>query len=549
KSEVFGIASSFPDFVLEPPPPEGVTRVCAGAACRQARRRAGTPADSGAPRAAVGQADCLFICGVAPALEVDGRLVGRDGLRSPLVDVSAATLVQDGSCSRAVADTLSRTGGTHVGCAGNCWQAPAVSNDGGATWTSPDGATWQRPRGARLLADVGRLDPLAPRAYAALERALSLGSANVWNLVQQSGLRGRGGAYFPVATKWETARNTTALRKFLIINAEEGEPGIYKDRHLLEGDPHRVIEGFLIAALAIGATDVVVFVNGEARLSQQRLSAALAQARAQDVVHVPVEIRLGAGGYVLGEETALINAIHGLRAEPLARPPFPAVSGLLASPTVINNVETLANLPDIVLHGGEWLRAVGSAANPGTKLVSLAGAVRQPGLYEVPLGTSLGAILDDYGAGATGPLSALLVGGPSGSILPTSALDTPFDVQPLQAIGGVLGAGGIVALRSDECPVHAVRELIAYNARESCGKCTPCREGTVRMRDLFEHLGPDSLPVIDELNDVLAFGSLCGLGQMAPNPVRALLRHFPADIEEHQHGRCAAGVCTSNGAA
>ena len=266
-------------------------------------------------------------------------------------------------------------------------------------------------------------------------------------------------------------------------------------------------------------------------------------------------MRLGAGGYVLGEETALINAIHGQRAEPLARPPFPAVSGLQSSPTVINNVESLTNLPDIVLNGPEWFRSVGTSSTPGTKLVSLAGAVRQPGLYEVALGTSLRHIIDSCGGGTAGDVIALLVGGHSGSILPVSLLDTPYDVQPLQALGGILGAGGIVPLTDQECVVAAVRETVAYNSRESCGKCTPCREGTVRMLGLFDDLRvgaapPEALETIDELNDVLAFGSLCGLGQMAPNPVRALLRHFPDAVREHQAGHCAAGVCTpTNGVA
>jgi NADH-quinone oxidoreductase subunit F len=435
-----------------------------------------------------------------------------------------------------------------VGCAGNCWQAPAVSADGD-TWQDAAGSTWTRPESARLTRDLGRVDPLGASSYTALERALELGSTAVWQVVKDSGLRGRGGAYFPVGMKWETARNTPAERKFLLVNAEEGEPGVYKDRHLLEGDPHRVLEGILIAALGIGATDVFIFVNGEARLSQQRLQVALEQARQLGVLHVPVELRLGGGGYVLGEETALINAIHGIRAEPLARPPFPAVAGILASPTVINNVESLTNLPDIVRHGVDWFRAVGTESNPGTKLVNLAGAVHQPGLHEVPLGTPLGEIIERFGGGTTGEIRALLVGGPSGSILPPSLLDTPFDVATLQAVGGVLGAGGIVPLTTDQCVVRAVRETVAYNARESCGKCTPCREGTGRMRDLFDHLNPDSLPLIDELSDILSFASLCGLGQMAPNPVRALLKHFPEDVRAHQAGGCAAGVCTSNGVA
>jgi NADH:ubiquinone oxidoreductase subunit F (NADH-binding) len=445
--------------------------------------------------------------------------------------------------------------GRRVGCAGNCWQAPAISADGGTTWTSAAGGeTWTRPGEPRLLRDVGRVDPVAVPGYDALREALSLGSDQVWEMVKTAGLRGRGGAYFPVGAKWETARTTPSDRKFLLVNAEEGEPGIYKDRHLLEGDPHRVVEGTLIAALGIGATDVVIFVNGEARLAQERLLVALDQARGLGAVQVAVEVRLGAGGYVLGEETALINAIHGQRAEPLARPPFPAVAGLQSRPTVINNVESLANLPDIVLNGPEWFRSVGTAATPGTKLVSLAGAVRRPGLYEVPFGVPLRDIVDDCGGGASAELAALLVGGPSGSILPLSLLDTPYDLQPLQAVGGVLGAGGIVPLRTDQCVVAAVRETVAYNSRESCGKCTPCREGTVRMLGLVDDLrvgaaAPDVLHTIDELNDVLAFGSLCGLGQMAPNPVRALLRHFPDAVREHQAGHCAAGVCIANGVA
>jgi NADH:ubiquinone oxidoreductase subunit F (NADH-binding)/NADH:ubiquinone oxidoreductase subunit E len=533
KSEVYGIASSFPDLLIAEPA-EHVVRTCTGASCRLA---GGSLADGDR------SADCLFICGVGPALEVDGRLVGRGGAPPQRMAVDGDVMVQDGSCSRAVADTA-RAGGRAVGCAGNCWQAPAISRDGGRTWEGQD-STWARPGEPRLLRDVGQVDPLAVPGYGAFREALSVGSDRVWEIVRDSGLRGRGGAYFPVGAKWETARNTSATSKFLLVNAEEGEPGVYKDRHLLEGDPHRVLEGVLIAALGIGATDVVIFINGEARLAQERLLAAVDQARRIGAVQVRLDVRLGAGGYVLGEETALINAIHGQRAEPLARPPFPAVSGLQASPTVINNVESLANLPDIVLNGPEWFRSVGTASTPGTKLVSMAGAVHQPGLYEVPLGASLEMIVGEYGGGASGELAALLVGGPSGSILPPTLLGTPFDVQPLQAVGGVLGAGGIVALRTNECPVHAVRELVAYNSRESCGKCTPCREGTVRLLDVFDHLGADSMPLIDDLNNVLAYASLCGLGQMAPNPVRALLRHFPTLVQEHLEGRCRVGVCTS----
>jgi NADH:ubiquinone oxidoreductase subunit F (NADH-binding)/NADH:ubiquinone oxidoreductase subunit E len=529
KSEAYGIASSFPDLRLSEPPLE-VTRVCRGASCRQ---RGALP---------VGEAeaaDCLFVCGIGPVTEFQGEL--RAQRRAELPPPLSNALVQDGTCSRAVAGAAS--GATRVGCAGNCWQAPAWSTDGGATWQSADGQTWHAPGELRLLRQVGRMDPLDTGAYEALAKAQAMGSDAVWRLVNDSGLRGRGGAYFPVGTKWQTARNTEAGRKVLLVNAEEGEPGIYKDRHLLEGDPHRVIEGIQIAALGMGATDIVIFLNGEAHLARERLLAALERSRGMGAERVPVEVRLGSGGYVLGEETALINVIHGQRSEPLSRPPFPAVSGLYASPTVINNVETLTNLPDIVLHGADWFRSVGTSQNPGTKLVSLGGAVRQPGLYEVPLGTPLHSIIDECGGGATGELGSLLVGGPSGSILPPGLLDTAFDVQPLQAVAGVLGAGGIVPLTADQCPVQAVRELTAYNSRESCGKCTPCREGTVRLLHMFDDLPHADLETLSELNDVLAFGSLCGLGQMAPNPIRALLRHFGELMAEHMHGDCRFGAC------
>ncbi len=530
KSEVYGIASSFPEMRLAEPPAE-VVRVCRGASCRQ----------RGAPPGNEDVADCLFVCGVGPVVEVDGVLRGPPAQALPALPTGA--LLQDGACTRAVYDTAQQRSAVRVGCRGNCWQAPAWSDDGGITWQSADGQRRRAPGEPRLLSNVGRIDPLVAGVYDGLDKALDMGSDAVWQLVKDSGLRGRGGAYFPVGAKWETARNTSSERKYLLVNAEEGEPGIYKDRHLLEGDPHRVLEGILIAALGIGATHVIVFINGEAHLGHERLLAAVEQARQVGILNVPLEVRQGGGGYVLGEETALINVIHGLRSEPLARPPFPAVSGLHASPTVINNVESLTNLADIVRNGAEWFRSVGSDGNPGTKLVSLAGAVQRPGLYEVPLGTPLRAIVDECGGGATGSIGSILVGGPSGSILPPSLLDTPLDVQPLQEVGGVLGAGGVVPLTEDHCPVGAVRELAAYNARESCGKCTPCREGTPRLVSMLRDLRGTSLDTLNDLNDVLAFGSLCGLGQMAPNPVRALLRHFAEVVKEHQRGGCRYGVC------
>ena len=379
--------------------------------------------------------------------------------------------------------------GRDVGCAGNCWQAPAISADGGLDL---DRHGWRHMAAARRAPPAARRRPRRSArrrpVRAPSNSARAWAATRVWELVKESGLRGRGGAYFPVGAKWETARNTPSDRKFLLVNAEEGEPGIYKDRHLLEGDPHRVLEGVLIAALGMGATDVVIFVNGEAKLGQERLLAALDTApAASGVAHVPVEVRLGAGGYVLGEETALINAIHGQRAEPLARPPFPAVSGLQASPTVINNVESLANLPDIVLNGAEWFRSVGTAATPGTKLVSLAGAVRRPGLYEVPSARP-SAIIDECGGGAERRAGAPCwwAGRRARSCRCRCSIRrlTSSRCRPWAACSA----------RAASCryqpTVRGARRAraVAYNSRESCGKCTPCREGTVRLLDVFDHL-------------------------------------------------------------
>ncbi len=451
-------------------------------------------------------------------------------------------LLQDGTCSRS---TL-RDGATglRVGCAGNCWQAPATSADGGLTWTD-GGETWRAPVEPRLMARAGRIDPIAVPSdgYAGRETARSLGPDGTWQLVKDSGLRGRGGAYFPVGVKWETARNLPADRKFLLVNAEEGEPGVYSNRHLMEGDPHQLLEGVQIAALAVGASQAFVFINGEAKLSQERVLAALERARAANLAPIPVEVRFGGGGYVLGEESALINAIHGWRNEPLPRPPLPVESGLHARPTVINNAESIANLPSIVRNGVEWFRSVGNTDSPGTKLMSLAGDVRRPGMYEVPLGTPIADIFERWGGGVVGSLGAVLVGGPSGSIIPAALASTALDVRPLQDAGAVLGAGGIMALNDTRCPVAVIRGHVAYNARESCGKCTPCREGTPRLLQLYDAIldgsaTPADMELVDELGDVLALGSLCGLGQMAPNPVRALTRHFPDHVRAHLERRC-----------
>ena len=399
----------------------------------------------------------------------------------------------------------------------------------------------------RVSRNCGVINPedldqaLAAGAYRGLEQALAGPSEQVIALVREAGLRGRGGAYFPVHIKWSSARANPGPR-YLVVNAEEGEPGVFKDRHLMEGDPHSLVEGVLIAAYAIGAARAIIYINGQAERSAHLVERAIAEAGSLGLTGVDIlgsgwscdiEVYRGAGGYVCGEESVMLNSIEGERAVPRYRPPLPTDAGLFGQPTVINNVETICNLPQLLTEGVDWFRAVGTADFPGTKLMSLSGALRRPGLYEVPLGASLRRILDELGGG---PLDGrqftfAVVGGPSGGLLPAAMLDVPILGGMLHPTGAVLGAGGVIVL-DERTPLHFVlRELTAYNKAESCGKCTPCREGSARILSLLDAAGDKPLSESDralvlELCDVLQTASLCGLGQMAPGPVRSALTLF-----------------------
>jgi NADH:ubiquinone oxidoreductase subunit F (NADH-binding) len=400
------------------------------------------------------------------------------------------------------------------------------------------------PQTRRLLARAGHIDPdsfdeaRAAGAYVGLKTALSLSPSQVVDIVEASGLRGRGGAYFPVHLKWRSAidaapRNGTPL---LVVNAEEGEPGVFKDRGLMEADPHRLIEGVCIAAYAVGADLTFIYINGQAHLSAERIENALGQAEASGIVGdaagLQVEIRRGAGGYVCGEETVILESIEGFRAVPRLRPPFPTESGLWGRPTVINNVETLCTLPDIFRFGVDWFREVGTSDAPGTKLISLSGALQRPGLVELPMGATVADILRV--GGLPDPVSALVgvvAGGPSGGLLPPSRFDVPIGPGLIDEAGAVLGSGGFVAFDSSVPVAEIVRIEAEYNARESCGKCTPCREGGERLADALRRLRNDGEQSsarndIDELIPLLRDGSLCGLGQMAVAPVTSALAHF-----------------------
>ena len=393
----------------------------------------------------------------------------------------------------------------------------------------------------RLLARCGEIDPAslnearAAGAYAGWERAQALAPAEVVGTVERSGLLGRGGAYFPVHLKWRGAIEAAPRngRPLLVVNAEEGEPGVFKDRALMEADPHRLIEGILICCRAIGAEKTYLYINGSADLSAERLSVAIAAADAAGIAGAPaaceIEIRRGAGGYVCGEETVLLESIEGFRAVPRLRPPFPTERGLWGRPTVINNVETLCNLPDIFREGGDWFRDVGPADAPGTKLISVSGAVQRPGLIEAPMGASVAEILEIAGAaGATG----VVAGGPSGGLLPPSKFDLPI-AKSMDPAGAVLGAGGMVVFDDGFPAADVVRVQAEYNAHESCGKCTPCREGSGRLVEALVRLRNGdgaqkaaALRDIDELVTVMRAASLCGLGQMAVSPATSALQDF-----------------------
>ena len=378
--------------------------------------------------------------------------------------------------------------------------------------------------------------------YAGLARALTMGPEDVIEEVKTSGLRGRGGAYFPAGLKWEGARIVDREPRYLVVNAEEGEPGIFKDRHLIEGVPYRVLEGAIVAAYAADIHQGYIYVNAEANLSADRMQRAVAQAYENGLLgknildsgfEFDVEILRGAGGYVCGEETTLLNTMEGYRREPRIRPPFPTESGLWAQPTVINNVETLASVPFIMSAGAAEFAAIGVEGASGTKIISLSGSVRRPGIVEVPFGTTLDEVIGGLGGGPEDghTLTAVAVGGPSSGVLPTSMFDTPIMPGQLHESGVILGAGGVIPLDERVGVVEVVRRLAAYNANESCGKCTPCREGTPKMVEAFDRLmsGKGSTDDLDELRylaEVVGLASLCGLGQAAGGPVNSALHFF-----------------------
>ncbi len=427
-----------------------------------------------------------------------------------------------------------------------------------------------------VLASSGIIDPgnineyIARGGYSAAARVLRTQTPDqVCDLVERSGLRGRGGGGFPTGRKWKFARAASADQKYLICNADEGDPGAFMDRAVCESDPHRLLEGMLIAAYAIGASKAYVYIRAEYPLAVRRLTEAIAQARAagllgQDILNsgVDLEIRLkmGAGAFVCGEETALIHSIEGKRGMPRPRPPFPAVQGLFGKPTVINNVETLANLPLILDHGAEWYAAMGTQGSKGTKVFALSGMVRRTGLVEIPMGTTLREIVFDIAGGIPNNkrCKAVQIGGPSGGCVPEAQLDIPTDYEALKKFGTIMGSGGLVVVDESTCMVDFAKFFMEFIQSESCGKCIPCREGTRRMLEILEavtrprHREDDldalfriqGIMHLQKLGETIKATSLCGLGQTAANPVLSTLRWFRDEYEAHVfERRCPSGSC------
>lgn len=417
-----------------------------------------------------------------------------------------------------------------------------------------------------VLENSGYIDPenideyIARDGYEALRIALKHKPEEIIEIVEKSGLRGRGGAGFPTGLKWKFTREAPGDKKYVVCNADEGDPGAFMDRNVLEGDPHRVIEGMTIGAYAIGASEGYIYVRAEYPLAIKRLKIALAQARergflGQNILgsnfSFDIKIKEGAGAFVCGEETALIGSIEGKRGMPRPRPPFPAQKGLFGKPTNINNVETWANVPWIIRHGWEAFASIGTEKSKGTKVFALAGKIARGGNVEVPMGLPLRDILIKVGGGTkTGkPIKAVQLGGPSGGCIPEEMLDIPVDYESISKTGAIMGSGGMVVMDSDTCMVDVAKFFLDFTVKESCGKCTFCRLGTKRMWEILDRISKGK-GTLDEIEDLekLAYevkaGSLCGLGQTAPNPVLTTLKYFKQEYIEHVvDKKCRAKVC------
>jgi len=484
-----------------------------------------------------------------------------------------------------------------VGCMGLCAEGPLISTSSGVMYKHvaagdagrvldslegqpidsllcPTDVPFFQRQKKIVLENSGVIDPerieeyIAAVGYQALMQVLTVMTrAQVIDQVTKSGLRGRGGAGYPTGLKWSTVAKAVGTQKYVICNADEGDPGAFMDRSVLESDPHRVLEGMLIAAYAVGASEGFIYVRAEYPLAIKRLRTAIRQGERVGLLgtsicgtrfNFRIDLRLGAGAFVCGEETALISSIEGKRGAPRSRPPYPAMEGLLGQPTLINNVETYANVPPIIRNGGDWYARIGTEKSKGTKVFALAGRVQNTGLVEVPMGITLREMVFEIGGGVPEgrTFKAVQTGGPSGGCLPSEYLDMPVDYESLARAGSIMGSGGMIVMDESSCMVDVAKYFMDFCMTESCGKCIPCRVGTYQMHRILSAItsmtaSEQDLAMLEELCDLLKHTSLCGLGQSAPNPVVSTLKSFADEYRAHiADHKCPAGVCgKANGGA
>ena len=501
---------------------------------------------------AVVETGCLGLCHSEPSVELVEHATGKRLIYGGVTGKQAARIVAAGMAGAEGVVEIDRS-----------WHAPEDEEHQPA---------FSQTR--IVLRNSGRINPgkiedyLVNSGYQALARALTaMTPGEVIDVVEASGLRGRGGGGFPTGKKWRFAAQRKSAEKYIICNADEGDPGAFMDRAVLEGDPHAVLEAMVIAGYAVGARHGVIYIRAEYPLAIKRLETALEQARALRVLggdilgsgfDFDLKLKYGAGAFVCGEETALIQSIEGKRGMPTYKPPFPAVEGLWSSPTIVNNVETLANIPAIMRNGAQWFRGIGTESSPGTKVFALAGKVDRVGLVEVPMGTTLREVIFGVGGGIHEgkAFKAVQTGGPSGGCLTSANLDLPIDYDSLKAAGSMMGSGGMIVMDEDDCMVDVAKFFLEFTMDESCGKCLPCRIGSKQLHLVLDRISKgegaqEDLESIRSIAAAMATASLCGLGQTAPNPVLSTLRNFPEEYQAHIADkrcpalRCAELVCYS----
>jgi len=548
---------------------------------RQARQQWHKLQNNQQPVILIGTATCGRSAGALDVLEVFRKELPPRNIDAHIVEVGCI-----GLCSAEPLVCIKKSGQPGI-CYGNVNPARAgelienylVKNDGRAEYAlgvlgeeNVDGigplleTTFFKHQVRRTLGKCGTIDPtninhyLAHNGYSGLKNALEFGPENIIEEIKKSGLRGRGGAGFPTWRKWLFCKETPADKKYLVCNADEGDPGAFMNRSLLEGDPHALLEGMLIAGFAIGAQVGYIYCRAEYPLALERLRTAIGQATRCGLLgnnilnsgfDFHIKIKEGAGAFVCGEETALIASIEGGRGMPRPRPTFPACSGLWGQPTIINNVETLACVSLILQNGAPWFAQYGSENSKGTKTFALVGQVKNTGLVEVPLGITLKKMIFDIGGGVLGDkrFKAVQTGGPSGGCIPSELLDTPVDYDSLNEAGTIMGSGGMVVMDENTCMVDFARYFLDFAQKESCGKCVPCRLGTKQLLDILEDITrgkgkPEDIDLLVDLGEAIKTGSLCGLGQTAPNPVLTTIRYFRQEYLSHiQDHKCTGGAC------